>query len=259
MPPDERNPWYKLLLKVLASWKEESGDSALPVSIAIERLFEELTEMRRDHRVGDGIFLSTIHGVKGMEFPHVFILDGNWVKARTPREMEEERRIVYVGMTRARETLTLFRFFEKPNPHLSGFAGDFAIVRRPETGETIPVDLLTVRYDALGMRDIVMGYAGRFPQDHSIHDRLGRLEPGSPLFLKSGGKDLLLCDPEGRPIGALSRRGHEFWAPRLHQVKSCSLLGMVRRARADEQDDFRAAILSDSWEIPWPEVVFVTG
>ena len=59
----------------------------------------------------DGVILSTIHGVKGMEFNTVFII--NLVQGYLPHEnnidenLEEERRLMYVGITRSIENLFL--------------------------------------------------------------------------------------------------------------------------------------------------------
>ncbi|MCK9170489.1 MAG: UvrD-helicase domain-containing protein [Treponema sp.] len=60
----------------------------------------------------DNVKLMTIHTAKGMEFPYVFICGMNEGvfpsrKTITPEDMEEERRIAYVGMTRAEKGLFL--------------------------------------------------------------------------------------------------------------------------------------------------------
>lgn len=66
------------------------------------------------------VVLSTIHGAKGLEFDTVFLID--IVDEEIPgsnnasdAELEEERRIFYVGMTRARENLYIFAFKERNN------------------------------------------------------------------------------------------------------------------------------------------------
>jgi ATP-dependent DNA helicase UvrD/PcrA len=62
-----------------------------------------------------GVTLITLHSTKGLEFDHVFLTgleDGICPHSRSINEdkgIEEERRLVYVGMTRAKKTLTLTR------------------------------------------------------------------------------------------------------------------------------------------------------
>lgn len=51
----------------------------------------------------DSVCISTIHSAKGLDFSHVFLLGMERLQPEKPRQ----RRLAYVGMTRAREHLTL--------------------------------------------------------------------------------------------------------------------------------------------------------
>lgn len=75
------------------------------------------------HLDEDYLTLSTIHSAKGLEWDHVHVLavyDGNFpacMSAGTSEQIDEERRLLYVGMTRARRTLSMYvpvRYHHRP-------------------------------------------------------------------------------------------------------------------------------------------------
>ena len=77
----------------------------------MEEYARELKEqVRRREDKPEGVNLMTMHSAKGLEFPVVYILDANegimpHHKAALDVDLEEERRMFYVAMTRARERL----------------------------------------------------------------------------------------------------------------------------------------------------------
>ena len=75
------------------------------------RNLREQQRQRSDER-REGISLMTMHSAKGLEFDTVFILGANegvtpYKKAKLEEEIEEERRMFYVAMTRAKEKLVI--------------------------------------------------------------------------------------------------------------------------------------------------------
>ncbi len=78
-------------------------------------LVADSDEIPDDDESGGVVTLMTLHTAKGLEFPVVFLTgleDGVFPHMRSlgdPRELEEERRLAYVGVTRARERLYLTR------------------------------------------------------------------------------------------------------------------------------------------------------
>ncbi len=71
------------------------------------------TDIEQYNEGDDAIVMMTMHSSKGLEFPHVFLVgfeDGLFPGMRAigdRDEMEEERRLCYVAITRAKETLTI--------------------------------------------------------------------------------------------------------------------------------------------------------
>lgn len=75
-----------------------------------ERLKEQMKESKN---MENGVLLTTMHSSKGLEFDVVFLMDANeeitpHKKAIKDVDLEEERRMFYVGMTRARSHLHIF-------------------------------------------------------------------------------------------------------------------------------------------------------
>ena len=101
------NPWVQFLTRLLDTWQQESADAALPIYEAMEFLCEACAESRREFSYGDGVTLSTVHAAKGTEYDHVLLV-GNWPVRQERAKLEESRRAFYVGMTRARKTLSVF-------------------------------------------------------------------------------------------------------------------------------------------------------
>lgn len=74
---------------------------------------EQKRQQERQKEHGDCVSLATLHSAKGLEYEIVFIVDVNegvmpYKKAVLLAEQEEERRMFYVGMTRAKEHLHLY-------------------------------------------------------------------------------------------------------------------------------------------------------
>ena len=73
----------------------------------------------------DAVLLSTLHGAKGLEFPVVFLagVSEGFLPLKTgaaPADEAEERRLLYVGLTRAKEDL-LVLYPSSPSSFLSTF------------------------------------------------------------------------------------------------------------------------------------------
>jgi len=243
------NIWLTQLKAVLQDWQDETDDGAMPKLQILEFLYEVLAEQRRERCLGKGVFLSTVHSVKGMEFAHLAIVDGGWVTLAT----EEQRRLFYVAMTRAKETLCLMQRQDQRNPFLAEITGDHLLARAvnpsPKTGT------LTKQYAILGMKDVDLSYAGSFDASQPIHQHLARLNTGSRLSMENNNGKVVLKD-QNRVVAVLSKQGAQFWSAKISAIESVTVLAMVRRYRDDSEESYQSRCKVEQWELPLVEVVF---
>ncbi len=96
----------------------ETG-SALNTFLEEVTLVQDVDQLDENGAQGDAVTLITLHAAKGLEFPYVFLVgveEGVLPHARSiedARQLEEERRLFYVGITRAMKGLYLVRAFRR--------------------------------------------------------------------------------------------------------------------------------------------------
>lgn len=97
-------------LTVAIEFEEESADNTLPEFLESITLSSDVDEMQDEDNT---VTLMTLHSAKGLEFPVVFLVgmeEGifpGYKSIGEPKELEEERRLFYVGITRAKQFLYL--------------------------------------------------------------------------------------------------------------------------------------------------------
>ncbi len=252
--PLSDNVWSQLMADLHAAYRRETGDAELPVNYCVEWFYEALAEQRREKTIGRGVFLNTVHAAKGMEFDHVFILDGDWRMPADKAGREEERRLLYVGMTRARQTLCLMEMQRSGNPFIQHLSGD-CMVRRSAGKTRREVSTVQPRqYEILGLRDIYLGYAGGFPENHRIHQHLSMLDVGDRLHLCSNGTGVAVRDTSGVCVARLSAEAAGRWAEKLPNITEARLIGMLQWFAEDSRTQYRHLARSASWEVPVIEI-----
>ncbi|MGE6755890.1 DNA helicase PcrA [Rossellomorea sp. NPDC071047] len=100
-------------LSVTKSFEQSNDDKSLVAFLTDLALVADIDKLDEDDQPKDSVILMTLHAAKGLEFPVVFLMgmeEGVFPHSRSLMEeveMEEERRLAYVGITRAEEQLYL--------------------------------------------------------------------------------------------------------------------------------------------------------
>ena len=190
--------------------------------------------------------LMTAHRAKGLEFDHVLILDGGgWSDTG-----DEERRLFYVAMTRARRTPTLC---DTPGgAHaFTGDLGGLALRSRP-TGYAAEPKLAHRRWIA-DPAAVILSWPGYFPAAAPIHRAIAALDVGSELILRprSDGKSgWEIADVNGVTVTRMAQKfrppAGEILAVRVFAIQ-------VRHAKGTELETARC----QRWELVLPEIEYL--
>jgi DNA helicase-2/ATP-dependent DNA helicase PcrA len=187
-------------------------------------LMTDLDSLRTDR----GVSLMTLHSAKGLEFRAVVVAgleDGllpHFNSQGAREDLEEERRLLYVGMTRARERLYLTtcrrrriagRYQDQmASPFLEEIPGELVTVTQSPTlfGWERPSERAQDVYSFFGQRP-----AGTAPQTPQVPAGLARPVPGGTAARPVGGRTVVR-EPEEAPRRAV-RRGSRVRHPTLGQ------------------------------------------
>jgi ATP-dependent DNA helicase RecQ len=177
----------------------------------------------------------------------VVLLDGGWPAGAD--SLNDERRLFYVGMTRAEQTLTLCEF---PNGNPFSRHLPTNIQKREYVGRYRPE--LEKRYLQLSLRDIDLDYAGRQPQHAPVHAALAQHHVGDPLTLVPSEDRYLIQNEQGQTLG---RTAKTFRLP--FEVEQCEAAGILVRHSEDCDEQYRAWHRCERWELVVPRVAGFNG
>jgi len=106
------NVWFLVEALKNTLEKDEEGDMTIEDAIGKLVLRDMLERQQEEEENAEGVQMMTLHASKGLEFPYVFIMgvEEEILPHRSSIEadtIEEERRLAYVGITRARQNLAM--------------------------------------------------------------------------------------------------------------------------------------------------------
>ena len=243
-------PWIKLLQEAITEYALDTGGAETSVDHFIEWLAEWGRDVRRRQR---GLLLTTAHSAKGLEFDQVVVLDGGWDRVGRGEDSDAPRRLYYVGMTRARQTLALARF-PGPHPFQDVLRGSSSVLHRREP-VTLPPPApeLARRYRRLSLRDVFLSFAGYRHTGHPVHRAVAALSPGDLLQVRVRSSRWELLDRNGTVVGQLAGG---FEAPNGMRGTFATVLAIVTWDRERSEPEYQDRLLCDDWEVVVPELVF---
>ena len=247
-----REPNVELVEQTVTAFFEDHGEHAQPKTAVRDFFGEVLLEQRRERAVGAGVMLSTVHGSKGAEHDHVILLDGGW-QLRGRDSWEQKRRLYYVGMTRARQTLTLLQCRQDGAPwvpQLHGAALHRLRIEASAACEQPP----NLTYELLSQADIALSFAGRVAYHENVDNTLRGLATGDDLHFEATDNGVFLAAANGVRVGALSKAAAPRWRDLLPRVENVRVAAILIRRRSDEGSGYRDGLRRDSWHVVIPEI-----
>lgn len=235
------NPYWNDLTTVAEELGGDLEDLELPPATILDALYEASQDSSRDGDAG-ALKLLSAHSAKGLEFNHVLVMDcGDW------RTSEDERRLLYVAMTRAKHSLTVFRVDDGRNTLLSDLSTVQGVQSRlPDVQPTYRPEI-QLRYLTYGPKDVDIGFGGRHPAQSPLHRALGSLSFGSELLLRNR----MLLTKDGVVVGKLAAATRE-----VPEGEATGFVkGIMVRTRAQSLPQYQDTIQSEQWEVPLVEFV----
>ncbi len=234
------NPHWADIMAAVEELAQGSQADRVTAQEVLDALYEAADDKRR-HGRPDALRLITAHGAKGLEFDHVIVMDcADW-----RGDGDDDRRLLYVAMTRARQTLVTLRAETGRNAYLTDLGSVDGVAEALPAVRPFHRSELDRRCLTLGPADVDLGYAGRRPVGAGIHADLAAVRVGDEI--KVANRRLLAGS--GSALGQLAQ------ACRLpDRPLSAEVYAVMVRTRAQTHPDYLAGVAVEQWEVPLVEV-----
>jgi len=249
MPTETIEHPYRAMLAQFITEAESVSPSCQHV---VSNLLEALYEFRSDNQsaspdtIHSPLRLLTAHRAKGLEFDHVMILDaGGWQKPT-----DDERRLYYVAMTRARKTLTLCSRQGIHQPFIQDCEPLCLKTQPKPKGNMSP---LRERSWIANPKHIVLSWPGYFSASHPIHRAIAELDNGDELILRPRNDGKTGWELANKAGIAVSRMSQAFEPPRgkILRVSVTAILTRFKKTGAS------TSLKTDCWEVVLPEIRYL--
>lgn len=241
------HPYRAALAQFIQDMESAVPGSPHVVSDVIEALYEFGSGIQSTHHdhVHAPLLLLTAHRAKGLEFDHVLILDGGgWQQAG-----DDERRLYYVAMTRARQTLTLSTRLGRQHPFVRDCEAMCLKTRPQPQSETRPPN---ERSWIAGPDQVYLSWPGHFAPHKSIHRAIADLDYGQPLTLRrrqDGHHGWELLDNNATVVARMAKA----FKPPPGQIIAVKVAAIMVRSK--KQGD-AGSVKAECWEAVLPEIYY---
>lgn len=242
------HPYRALLAQFINDVESVAPGSPHVVSDLIDALYEFRSGSQTTHpdNVHAPLLLLTAHRAKGLEFDHVVILDaGGWRQAN-----DEERRLYYVAMTRARQTLTLCTQQGVKHPFIRECEA-LCLKTQPKPQKDEPS--LQERRWIANPSHVKLSWPAFFSSDKAIHRAIAALDVGNELVLQNkqdANQGWELVDKSGTTVARMAKA----FTPPAGQITGVKVAAIM--ARSKKKGDVES-LKMDAWEVVIPEINFV--
>lgn len=242
------SPWWAVLREAVEAFSADTQGA----EVSLGTFQEWLAEWGRASRQQQGgVLLLTAHRAKGLEFDHVFVLDGDW-RSGPGEDADAARRLYYVAMTRAKATLTLARM-DAGNPMIDMLGEHACVVRRMPIPWLPSPGTLERRFCLPGQRDLKLSFAGWKESNSPVHRAIASLRVGDQLDYVDDEQGIRLVDGNGVIVGRFSK---SFQPPAGMRCVLARVRAVLVWRKCDNAAEFQERCQRQQWEVVMPELVF---
>ncbi|MFP4516551.1 MAG: RecQ family ATP-dependent DNA helicase [Desulfovibrionales bacterium] len=256
-----RNPlWLEHLSVMARDYQEECGSIRRPMREFSEYVWDVSRDLGRFERANaQGLGIATMHGAKGLEFSAVLLVGHPHPKS----DPEEERRLYYVGMTRAKDRLHLCCNGDHPCVREAQTAGKEIIASQKYDASLLPDEERETRAKLWEMQpdDVVLSFPASktgHPKTPAMIDTLETDAHGFE-FQPRGDRHVITADQV--PVCMLSAKGNGKYQEFLDQgLKVERILHLASLYRTPSEQDLTGDWIDPekfpSWHVPLFQVVW---
>ena len=247
------NRWTELVEQGIETLADEIGDKQVTIPGAIEWIAEWSRESRS---VQQGLLLLVAHRAKGLEFDHVVILDGDWTALGEIEDIDAPRRLYYVAMTRAQQSLAMVTSGHHP------FLPDEQrnLVYRDVSPSVEDFTSVDKKYFMPDLELVDLSFAGRLGDWNQSLEAIRMAKVGNRVRVEFNEENEKweILDNQRRVLGRMSQK---FNPPAGYVFLSGEIAAIYTRFRTDQKSstkaEYKDMIKRSSWEVVLPEILYL--